>query len=62
MENKKKKLPNRAFSQDRPTKANQCRTINTSDPKHPCKERHSFVFYRFDNYGYCKNCGSEILT
>ena len=60
-----KKRRNRALLKDRPEKKSQCRFSDITVKSHPCHPDnggHHFQFYREDNYGWCKQCGDEILT
>jgi len=63
-EKKVKKIRNRAFTQDRPSKVIELRIYepDKNDPCHPSQRGHNYVFYPFDRYGCCSVCSSEILT
>lgn len=62
---KRTKLKNRALTKDRPKKVKELRTINTESKLHQCNPLnggHEYQFCLKDNYGYCVNCGNEILV
>ena len=60
-----KKIFNRAFNKNRPTKIHELRSIDNTLKTHFCHKDnggHDYRFYPFDNYGCCSKCGSEILV
>ena len=60
----KKKIRNRAFASDRPTKKEHLRIYEPSkdDPCHKDNMKHDYRFMIGDRLGTCSRCGSEILT
>jgi len=56
---------NRALSKNRPTKRKDLYEVNLENKSDdfPCKKNgHIHIFLLYDNYGYCKVCGDEVLT
>lgn len=54
---------NRAYSNDCPKRAEDCRTGELNPGFKKCRvEGHSFSFHYGDRYGCCPHCGAEVLT